>query len=137
MDEREYVDRLLKAYCATPGTCGLVHRADRLLAAQLYQRGLPLIAVENALALPAVRRLVRPDGAAPLPTVRSLAYLLPVIDEVLATKVDPRVISFISRDRCTASARNALNHQQSRIAFRVAAARHQFGIHNQPVAVFN
>ena len=95
MDQREYVGRLLKMYCATPGTCGVVRRADRLLAAQLYQRGLPLIAVENALALAAVRRLVRPDGAAPLPTIRSLAYFLPVIDEVLATKVDPHYFQHV------------------------------------------
>jgi hypothetical protein len=95
MDQREYVSRLLKAYCATPGTCGVVRRADRLVAAQLYQRGLPLIAVENALALAAVRRLVRPDSAAPLPTVRSLAYFLPVIDEVLATKVDPHYLQHV------------------------------------------
>src|SRR3954463_15197707 len=93
MDEQEYIHRLLEAYRATPGTCGVVRRADRLLAAQLYQRGLPLIAVENALALAAVRRLWRPD--APLPTVRSLAYFLPVIDEVLATKVDPHYFQHV------------------------------------------
>lgn len=90
MDQYEFVNRLLAAYCATPGTCGAVHRPDRLLAAQLFERGVPLTAVENALALAALRRLVRPDGAIPLPVVRSLAYFLPVIDEVLATDVDPR-----------------------------------------------
>ena len=90
MDQREYVRRLLDAYRATPGTCGVVRRPDRLLAAQLHERGVPLTAIENALALAALRRLVRPDGAIPLPVVRSLAYFLPVIDEVLATEVDPR-----------------------------------------------
>ena len=89
MDEREYVRRLLEAYRATPGTCGVMRRPDRLLAGQLYERGVPLIAVENALALAAVRRIIRPDGAAPLAPVRSLAYFLPVIDEVLATDVNP------------------------------------------------
>lgn len=89
MDESEYVRRLLEAYRATPGTCGVIRRPDRLLAAQLYERGVPLSAVENALALAAVRRMIRPDGAAPLLTVRSLAYFLPVIDEVLATDVNP------------------------------------------------
>jgi hypothetical protein len=33
---------VLEAYRQTPGTMGRVHRADRLLAAQLYQRGLSL-----------------------------------------------------------------------------------------------
>ena len=91
MDQREYVRRLLDAYRATPGTCGVVRRPDRLLAAQLYERGVPLMVVENALALAALRRLIRPDGATPLAMIRSLAYFLPVIDEVLATDVDPRL----------------------------------------------
>jgi hypothetical protein len=90
MDRDEYLRSLLEAYRATPGTCGVVRRPDRLIATQLYERGVPLTAVENALALAAVRRMIRPDGATPLPAVRSLAYFLPVIDEVLAIDVDPR-----------------------------------------------
>jgi hypothetical protein len=34
---------------------GTIRRPDRLLAAQLYERGVPLIAVENALLLAAAR----------------------------------------------------------------------------------
>ena len=90
MDRGEYLLCLLEAYRATPGTCGVVRRPDRVTAAQLYERRVPLMVVENAFALAAIRRMMRPAGAAPLPTVRSLAYFLPVIDEVLATDVDPR-----------------------------------------------
>ena len=89
MDQREYVRRLLEAYRTTPGTCGAVRRADRLLAAQLQERGVPLETVENALTLAATRRMMRPADAAPLGTVRSLAYFMPVIDEVLDLKVGP------------------------------------------------
>ena len=89
MEQREYVRRVLEAYCATPGTCGVIRRPDRVVAVQLHERGVPATAVENALALAAVRRMIRPDGAPPLPPVRSLAYFLPVIDEVLATDVNP------------------------------------------------
>ena len=89
MDPREYVRRVLEAYRATPGACGVIRRPDRVLAVQLQERGVPVTAVENALALAAVRRIIRPDGAPPLPPVRSLAYFLPVIDEVLATDVNP------------------------------------------------
>jgi len=56
MEQRDYVRRLLDAYRTTPGTCGAVRRPDRLLAAQLHQRGVPLEAVENALTLAAARR---------------------------------------------------------------------------------
>jgi hypothetical protein len=58
-----------------------------LVALDLYQRGVPLHKVENALVLAAVRRLVRPADAPPLTKVRSLAYFLPVIEEVLETEV--------------------------------------------------
>jgi hypothetical protein len=83
----EYIQKVLSAYRQTPGTAGTIRRPDRLLAAQLYARGVPLRAVENALVLAASRRLVRPTDAPPLGTIRSLAYFLPVIDEVLELTV--------------------------------------------------
>jgi hypothetical protein len=89
MEARDYVRRLLEAYRVTPGTCGGVRRADRVLAAQLHQRGVPLEAVENAFVLAAARRLIRPAGAASLGTIRSLAYFSPVIEEVLQLQVGP------------------------------------------------
>ena len=81
MEQRDYVRRLLDAYRVTPGTCGAVRRPDRVLAGRLHQRGVPLEAVENAFVLAAARRLIRPAGAAPLGTIRSLAYFSPVIEE--------------------------------------------------------
>jgi hypothetical protein len=90
MDQCEYVRQLLEAYRTTPGTCGAVRRPDRLLAAQLHQRGVPLEAAENALTLAAARRLARPAGAPPLGMVRSLAYFSPVIEEVLRLQVSPQ-----------------------------------------------
>ncbi len=89
MEQREYVHRLLEAYRATPGTCGAVRRPDRLLAAQLHQRGVPLEAVENALTLAAARRLTRPADVPHLGTIRSLAYFSPVIEEVLRLQAGP------------------------------------------------
>jgi hypothetical protein len=83
----DYVRKVLDAYRHTPGTTGNVRRQDRLLAAQLHQRDVPLTAVENALVLAAARRLLRPANAVPLGTIRSLAYFLRVIDEVLDLKI--------------------------------------------------
>ena len=87
MEQRDYVRRILDAYRVTPGTCGVVRRPDRVLAAQLHERGVPLEAVENAFVLAAVRRLIRPAGAAALGTIRSLAYFSPVLEEVLQLQV--------------------------------------------------
>ena len=95
MQQRDYVHRLLEAYRTTPGTCGAVRRADRLLAAQLHERGVPVEAVENALTLAATRRLIRPADAPPLGTVRSLAYFVPVIEEVLDLKAGPDYYSYL------------------------------------------
>jgi hypothetical protein len=49
----EYIQKVLRAYRQTPGTTGTIRRPDRLLAAQLYVRGVPLDTVENALVLAA------------------------------------------------------------------------------------
>ena len=94
-NQGEYVRQVLDAYRKTPGTMGTVRRPDRLLASQLHQRGVPLAAVENALVLAAARRLIRPADSAPLGTIRSLAYFLPVIDEVLGLRVDPDYFRYL------------------------------------------
>jgi hypothetical protein len=91
----EYVRRVLEAYRKTPGTMGTIRRPDRMLAAQLYQRGISLSVVENALVLAATRRVIRPPDAPPLGAVRSLAYFLPVIEEVLELRVNPDYFQYL------------------------------------------
>jgi hypothetical protein len=95
IDQHDYVNRLLEAYRTTPGTSGTVRRPDRVLAAQLYERGVPLEAVENALVLAATRRMIRPADAAPLGTIRSLAYFSPVIEEVIQMQVSTEYFHYL------------------------------------------
>ncbi len=85
--KKHYIRKVLDAYRRTPGTTGTVRRSDRVLAAALYDRGVSATAVENALLLASSRRIFRHPDAAPLPPIRSLHYLLPVIDEVLQLRV--------------------------------------------------
>jgi hypothetical protein len=87
--QHDYVRQVLGAYRTTPGTTGTVRRPDRMLAEQLYRRGVPAKVIENALGLAAARRLIRPADAPPLGTIRSLAYFLPVLEEVLELRVSP------------------------------------------------
>ena len=61
VNQDEYVRQVLDAYRKTPGTMGTVRQPDRLLAAQLHQRGVPLAVIENALVLATARRLIRAD----------------------------------------------------------------------------
>ena len=93
--QEEYIRQVLEAYRKTLGTMGTVRRADRMLAAQLHQRGISVKVIENALVLAAVRRLMRPADTLPLGTIRSLAYFLPVIEEVLELRVSPDYFQYL------------------------------------------
>ncbi|SRR5579871_158813 len=101
----EYIQKVLWAYRQTPGTTGTVRPPDRQLAAQLQERGVPIEVVENALVLAATRRLIRPQGALPLGTIRSLAYFLPVMEEVLHSSISPGYFQYLRQkiQRLTAS----------------------------------
>jgi hypothetical protein len=95
--EEEFVRHVLDAYRQTPGTTGTVRRPDRMLAAHLFERGVSVTVVENALVLGAARRLIRPPDAMPLATVRSLAYFLPVIEELLERPVSANYFEYLRR----------------------------------------
>jgi hypothetical protein len=93
--QEEYVRQVLEAYRKTPGTIGTVRRPDRVLATQLFQRGVSVTVIENAFVLAATRRLIRPADAPPLGTIRSLAYFLPVIEEVRELRVSPDYFHYL------------------------------------------
>ena len=95
MGREEYVQKLLDAYRTTPGTTGSIRQPDRVLAAQLHQQGVPLRAVENALVLAVARRLQHSPEAPPLGTIRSLAYFVPVMEEVLEGKVGQDYFNYL------------------------------------------
>ncbi len=82
LDLKEYVAQLLGLYLHTPGTLGRVRREDRLFAADLHARGVPLRTVEEALLLASARRCLRAPDAPPLNPIRSLHYFGSVIEEV-------------------------------------------------------
>jgi hypothetical protein len=95
VNREKYIQSVLRAYRQTPGTAGTIRRPDRLLAAQLHARGVPLCAVENAFVLATSRRQIRPADAPPLTTIRSLAYFSPVIEEVLESRVSPEYYRYL------------------------------------------
>jgi hypothetical protein len=95
MNETDYVCKVLATFRQTPTTSGRATRQDRLLAVELYRRGVPLHVVENALALGAFRRLYRDLKAPPLPPVRSLSYFQNLIQEVLDLKINPNYFDYV------------------------------------------
>ena len=95
LTKQDYIRKILDAYRQTPGIAGVVRRNDRLLAAALYDRGVPVTAVENALLLAASRRIFRSPTATPLQPIRSLHYFLPVIDEVLEIQIGQDYFAYL------------------------------------------
>ena len=93
ISQNDYVRQVLTAYCQTPTTIGRANRQDRRLAAQFYERRIPLDVIENALVLGAARRLYRHPDNLPLSPVRSLHYFRGLIDEVRALKTHPKTRS--------------------------------------------
>jgi hypothetical protein len=86
---------VLDQYRQTPGVLGHIRRADRELAARLYDQRIPLYVIERACLLAAARRIRNNAFDAPLPTIRSLHYFLPVIQEIRERPPGPRDIQLL------------------------------------------
>jgi len=94
MDQAAYVSRVLDLHRKLPGALARVLRDDRRTAVDLYRRGVPIEIVENAFTLVIARRARRPDDE-PLDPIRTLRYILPVIEEILATPPQPGYIRYL------------------------------------------
>ena len=80
--EAAYVAAVLLQYADLPDTPLRPSLPDQAVARRLHRDALPLPLVESALLLGSLRRLVRAADLPPLPRIRSLAYFLPVIEEL-------------------------------------------------------
>ena len=94
-DRENYIKQVLEFYRGTPGTPGRVRREDRLLVADLHERGIALSTLEAAFILAAARRCFRPPDARPLAPIRSMYYFIPVIEEILANPLDAAYIAYL------------------------------------------
>src|SRR5215831_14723645 len=81
-DPGSYVAAVLILYVELPETPLRASVQDQWQARRLYDRGVPLCVVASAFLLASLRRLHRPADGPPLSPIRSLAYFLPVIDEL-------------------------------------------------------
>jgi hypothetical protein len=79
-----YVATVLALYLSLPETPIRTNAMDHRHARLLQQRDVPLRVVESAFLLASLRRLIRPKDVPPLSPIRSLAYFLPAIEELLA-----------------------------------------------------
>lgn len=97
LDRHLYVRRVLDRYRQTPTCAGRVRREDQRLAHRLFDQRIPLRLVEAALVLAAARRLYRDASNGPLSPIRSLHYILPLLDEILQHAIDPAYIHYVER----------------------------------------
>lgn len=96
MSRAEYLKRLLDLYCGLPHTAARRPSLnDRRLAAQLCDRSISLDIIETAFLLALTRRSYRHPQAPPLRPIRSLAYFLPLIDEILLQPLDPGYLDYL------------------------------------------
>jgi len=94
-DPNDYVADILRLYLELPETPRKANANDKITAAGLYQRGIQMITVESAFLLASVRRLGRSPDLPPLSPIRSLAYFLPVIQEILEKQVNDDYLKYL------------------------------------------
>jgi hypothetical protein len=97
---------VLNLYIQLPETPLKPSSNDRQTAALLQAQGIPLFAVESALLLASIRRLGRSPDMPPLSPIRSLAYFLPVIQEVLANPFPDDYLQYLRIKARSLSCRN-------------------------------
>ncbi len=96
MSDLNAAERILAAYCALEETAlSRPSRADRRLANDLVARGLSFDLLHAAFILASARRRFTTPHSTPQP-IRSLAYFLPLIDELLTDPPDPNYIRHLA-----------------------------------------
>lgn len=91
--------RILDAYCSLEDTALCrPSRADKRLAYDLAEKGTSFEFIAAAFCLAQIRRLSQPPPPQP---IRSLAYFLPVIQELIDDSPDPAYLLYLinRRDR--------------------------------------
>ena len=96
-DLNEYADAVMKLYLQLPETPLKPSANDRQTAESLRARQIDLKAIESAMLLGTIRRLSRSSDMPPLSPIRSLAYFLPVIEELLFNPVPDDYLQYLRK----------------------------------------
>ena len=81
-DSKSYCQVVLSMYAQLPDTPEQARAIDRRVVRDLYSRQVPIPIIEAAFLLAAARRLSRSPDQPPLQPIRSVAYFLPIVDEI-------------------------------------------------------
>ena len=94
-NNQTYIHAVLELYLQLPDTPAYFSDLDYQQAEQWSVQQVPLDTVQLALLLAASRRANRPPQALPLPPIRSLRYFRPVLDEIQANRLSPKVNAYL------------------------------------------
>lgn len=108
-----YLAAVLLLYTDLPDTPRRANSYDKAVARSLFEQGVPLDIVESALLLGSLRRCVRPQGALPLPRIRSLAYFSPIIDELQRQPMPAEYLDYLRGKARQVFPKTAASQQRS------------------------
>ena len=109
-----YFTSVICMYLQLPETPVRASLADQAVARCLDKDGVPLETVEAALLLGSLRRLIRPNDAPPLSPIRSLAYFLPVIEELTEVPGPGNYLDYLRlKLQQAANTRSAVGHSST------------------------
>ena len=91
----DYVAEVLMLYLRLPETPHKAAHNDRIVAKDFHERGIHIGTIEAALLLASVRRLGRSSRLPPLSPIRSLAYFLPVLEEILFVPINDDYLNYL------------------------------------------
>jgi hypothetical protein len=93
--DSRYVEAVVDAYSSMPGTTGRASRQDRRLARSLEEQAVPLDIVLAAIVIGTARRTLRSASKPALPPVRTLAYFMGVVEELLVDPPDTDYVAYL------------------------------------------
>ena len=90
-----YVARVVRLYLDDPDTPAVPSKVDWEIAADLFERNVPLEIIRLAFKLALIRR--RRSANKPLPPIRSLAYFRAVALNLSAEESEPEYVEYVDR----------------------------------------
>lgn len=96
MNRRQYQDEVIRLYLQLPDTPNAASRADRKVAAYLFDQGVPLERLAHAMRLATLRRHLRADDAPPHPPVRALAYYRHVLNHLADDELEHSYQAYVA-----------------------------------------
>jgi hypothetical protein len=97
LTQKEFVDKVLDLYFSLPDTPNRARRDDRYLAMKWYRQGIALFQIQAAMLLATARRTCRGPEAEPLEPIRSLRYIVPLLEEIQHCGVDKSYAHYLQQ----------------------------------------